>query len=129
MVPEENRLKSLRKKRKLSGIAIAKKLGISPQYYYDIEKNERRLTTEIAAKLADILQTTVDYLIGVTDVNNYDIEQNTNNPDPHEESELSEIPIDKLNEFKLTYKGHTLSKDEAEDIIELLEAALKRWKI
>ncbi|WP_028562273.1 helix-turn-helix domain-containing protein [Paenibacillus pinihumi] len=123
------RLKDLRKEHKLSGIALAKKLGITPQYYYDIEKGERRLTTEIAGKLAVILQTTVDYLIGVSDVNNFDLSpENKNNPDSHEESELAEIPIERLNQFKLSYKGHTLSEDEANDVIELLEAALKRWK-
>lgn len=125
----DNRLKELRLKRKMSGIAIAKELGISPQYYYDIEKGERRLTTEIAAKLVDILQTTTDYLIGLTDVNLYgENPEQKDNSVAHEESELSEIPIEQLNNYKLSYKGHTLSKDEADDIIELLEAALKRWK-
>ncbi|MGG4035033.1 helix-turn-helix transcriptional regulator [Paenibacillus cisolokensis] len=123
---EESRLRRLRKERKLSGIKIAQLLGITPQYYYDIEKGERRLTTEIAADLADILKTTVDYLIGKTDVNNF---EEVKKPDPHEESELAEIPIERLNQYKLVYKGHVLSEDEAKDIIDLLEAALKRWKV
>lgn len=127
MAREESRLKALRKEKKLSGIAIARLLSITPTYYYDIEKGERRLTTDIAGKLAPILHTTVDYLIGVTDVNHFGADK-PNNSDPHEESELSLIPIERLNQFKLSYKGHTLSKDEADDIIELLEAALKRWK-
>ena len=123
------RLKELRKKAKLSGVAVAKKLGISPQYYYDIEKGERRLTTEIAAQLTDVLHSTVDYLIGAADINTYGQEvEIQKNSDPHEESELANIPIERLNQFKLTYKGHELSEDEANDIIELLEAALKRWK-
>ncbi|TPE68008.1 helix-turn-helix domain-containing protein [Halalkalibacterium halodurans] len=45
-----------------------------------------------------------------------------------EDSKLSEIPIEKLNEYKLVYKGYELSDEEAEDIIQLLETALKRWK-
>lgn len=122
-----NRIKELRKQHKLSGIAIAKQLDITPQYFYDIEKGERRLTMEIAAKLVPILHATVDYIIGVADVNAYGSEE-INNPDPHEESELAEIPIERLNQFKLSYKGHELSKEEADDVIELLEAALKRWK-
>lgn len=131
-MPEyEIRLKQLRKERGMSGIEIAKRLGITPQYYYDIEKGERRLTTEIASKLADILETTVDYLIGKTDTNHFVAETKSPyeiSPESHERSELSEIPIERLNQFKLSYKGHTLSKDEADDIIELLDAALKRWK-
>lgn len=128
MSENKNRLKELRKKRKLSGIAVAKKLDISPQYYYDIEKGERRLTTEIAGKLVPILKATVDYIIGVAEVNQYGEEEQNKNPDPHEESELANIPIERLNQYKLSYKGHDLSKEEADDIIELLEAALKRWK-
>lgn len=126
----ENRLKELRKKSKLSGIAVAKQLDITPQYYYDIEKGERRLTTEIAAKLVPILKATVDYIIGIAEVNTYGEEnfEENKNPDPHEESELADIPIERLNQYTLSYKGHTLSKEEADDVIELLEAALKRWK-
>lgn len=123
----ENRMKALRKDRKMSGIEVAKRLDITPQYYYDIEKGERRLTTEIAARLADILETTVDYLIGKAETNNYHLD-NKKSPYSHEESELADIPIERLNEYKLTYKGHKLSKEEANDVIELLEAALKRWK-
>lgn len=128
MESSENRLKELRKERKLSGISVAKQLKITPQYYYDIEKGERRLTTEIAGKLTDILRATVDYMIGATEVNQYEGPVEIKKTDPHEESELADIPIERLNQYKLSYKGHTLSKDEADDIIELLEAALKRWK-
>ncbi|MEC0239445.1 helix-turn-helix transcriptional regulator [Paenibacillus dokdonensis] len=122
-----NRLKELRKAHKISGIVIAKQLEITPQYYYDIEKGERRLTMEIAAKLVPILHATVDYIIGVADVNTYGTEE-TNNSDPHEESELAGVAIDRLNQYKLSYKGHDLSKEDADYITELLEAALKRWK-
>ncbi|QCT03785.1 repressor protein [Paenibacillus algicola] len=54
--------------------------------------------------------------------------ENEKNSDLHEESELADIPIEKLNQYTLSYKGHTLSQEEADDVIELLEAALKRWK-
>lgn len=125
MSSKESRIRKLRKECKLSGIEVAKRLKITPQYYYDIEKGERRLTTDIAGELADILKTTVDYLIGKTEVNQY---ANKNSSDPHKESELSEIPIEKLNTYKLTYKGYELSKEDGDAIAEILEAALKRWK-
>lgn len=128
MADVNNRLKELRKSRGLSGIAVARQLEITPQYYYDIEKGERRLTTEIAAKLVPVLEATVDYIIGVADTNQYGEVSEIKKTDPHEESELADIPIERLNQYKLTYKGHALSKDEADDVIELLEAALKRWK-
>ncbi|MFB4258958.1 helix-turn-helix domain-containing protein [Shouchella clausii] len=123
----QNRIREVRKSLKLSGPEVAAKVGISTTYLYDIEKGRRGLNAEIASKLSDIFEATTDYLLCKTDVNLYS--QNTkNNPEPHEESELSEIPIEKLNQYKLVYKGHELSADEAEDIIQLLEAALKRWK-
>jgi transcriptional regulator with XRE-family HTH domain len=125
MSSNDSRIRKLRKERKLSGIEVSQKLGITPQYYYDIEKGERRLTTEIADRLADIFKVTVDYLLGKTEVNLYG---NTKSSDPHEESELSEIPIEKLNTYNLTYKGHKLSKEDGAAIAEMLEAALKRWK-
>lgn len=53
--------------RKLSGITIARQLGITPQYYYDIEKGERNLSAELASKIADILNVSVDYLLRKTD--------------------------------------------------------------
>ncbi|MDO3681971.1 helix-turn-helix domain-containing protein [Paenibacillus ehimensis] len=116
-IRDSNRIREIRKEKKLSGEAVASKLNISTQYLYDIEKGKRTLSAENASKLADIFGVTVDYLLGKTE-----------NSDQHSESELAEIPIETLNNYKLVYKGHTLSKEEADDIIELLEAALKRWK-
>lgn len=122
---EENRIRALRVKRGLSGQAVADKMEVSVQYLYDLERGKRTLSAELAGKLADYFKVTTDYLLMRTDLNHY---QNKNNPDAHEESELSEIPIEKLNTYNLTYKGHALSEEEANDVIELLEAALKRWK-
>lgn len=120
-----NRVRQVRKARGMSGPEVAAKIGISTQYLYDIEREKRGLSGEILSKLSTIFGATTDYLIGVSEVNNY---KGSKNPDLHEESELSEIPIERLNQYKLVYKGHELSQDEADDIIELLEAALKRWK-
>lgn len=130
-----NRLKELRLSHngKKSGTEVAKYLEISPQYYYDVEKGERRLTTEIATKLSKYYDVSVDYIVGVSDIKKAiqsleDKSGHEESSDTHQESELSEIPIEKLNNYKLTYKGHELSEEEAKDIISLLETALKRWK-
>ncbi|GEC91553.1 helix-turn-helix domain-containing protein [Brevibacillus brevis] len=122
----QNRIREVRKALKMSGPEVAARLGISTQYLYDIERNKRGLSAEIASKLSDILKVTTDYLIGKTDENLY--EHISKNPDSHAESELSEIPIEKLNGFKLSYKGTVLSKEESEDLIKLMEMTLKRWK-
>ncbi|WP_337034732.1 helix-turn-helix transcriptional regulator [Paenibacillus illinoisensis] len=124
-----NRIRARRKELKLAGPAVAAKIGISTQYLYDIEKGKRGLSGEILGNLSEVLKATTDYLLMKSDVNLYGVELEGNNKtDSHEESELSDIPIEKLNQYTLSYKGHTLSKEEADDVIELLEAALKRWK-
>lgn len=53
--------------KKLSGTKVAKLLGITPQYYYEIERGEKNLSAEIAGKLAGIFGVTTDYLIGRSD--------------------------------------------------------------
>lgn len=124
-----NRIREIRRGLKQTGPEIARKLSISTQYLYDIEKGRRGLNSEIASNISDIFKVTTDYLLAKTDVNNYHLQQeNKKSSDPHEESELSEIPIEKLNTYKLTYKGHELSKEDGDAIAEILEAALKRWK-
>lgn len=126
-----SRVRRLRKERNLSGIKVAEKLDITPQYYYDIEKGERRLTTEIASKLADILETTTDYLLGKTDINLYDwipyeedsqVSETKDSPSYTTEKE-PEIPIEELVSHQLTYKGHVLTEEQKKHLVKLLQAA------
>lgn len=58
------RIRVIRNSKKLSGVEIAKKLGMSPQHYYDIEKGNNGLSAENAVKLADIFEVPLDYLLG-----------------------------------------------------------------
>jgi len=46
---------------------IAKFLGISQQYYSEYEKGNRTLTIEHLIKLAKFYNTSIDYLVGLTD--------------------------------------------------------------
>lgn len=93
-----HRLKKVREEfrtkegKKLSGIAVAKMLEITPQYYYDIEKGERNLSSEIASKLADIFHTTTDYLLGKTDINIYDWVGHMDDDDLREQIKESSTP-------------------------------------
>lgn len=128
-MPYRNRIRKLRKESGLSGPEVAGKINISTQYLYDIEKEKRGLSAEIAVQLADIFGVPTDYLVGKEEGKNLVSESGIKySPDPHSESELFAIPIEQLNKFNLFYKGQQLSKEEADDVIELLEAALKRWK-
>lgn len=60
------RIKEMRKKRKISGPQLAAMLNVSTTYIYDIEKGRRRVHAEMLSKIADILGTSTDYLLGRT---------------------------------------------------------------
>lgn len=51
----------------MSGTEIADKLGISAQYYYNIERGKRNLSAEVAAGLSKIFNVSADYLLGLSD--------------------------------------------------------------
>jgi transcriptional regulator with XRE-family HTH domain len=67
MFMKQSRTRLIRRQKDISGIKIAEMLGISAQYYYDIEKGKRNLSAEMAARLAEIFGVTTDYLLGRTD--------------------------------------------------------------
>ncbi|WP_211746396.1 helix-turn-helix transcriptional regulator [Paenibacillus sp. Marseille-Q4541] len=109
-------IKEWRKIRGLTQLQLAEKTNLSRSYVADLERNRYNPSVETLEAFAKVLNIKISDLI------------ESKNPDLHEESELADIPIEKLNQYTLTYKGHTLSKEEADDVIDLLEAALKRWK-
>ncbi|OPG98403.1 hypothetical protein B2I21_08620 [Chryseobacterium mucoviscidosis] len=109
-------IKKWRKERGLTQVQLAEKTNLSRSYVADIERERYNPSVETLETISKALNVKFSELV------------DANNPDPHEESELADIPIEKLNQYTLSYKGHTLSKEEADDIIDLLEAALKRWK-
>lgn len=63
------RIRKIRKMRNMSGVEVAAKLGISPQYYYDLEKGKKKLSVDIAIKLSRIYRVPLDFLLG--EVKNY----------------------------------------------------------
>jgi transcriptional regulator with XRE-family HTH domain len=115
-----HRIRDLRKEKGMSGEELATKLNISTPFLYDIEKERRTLSMQMAIQLSEIFGVTTDYLIGKS--------KDRNNPIPNQESELTEIPIEKLNSYKLTYAGKELSAEEVQDMIKLLKIVLKHWK-
>lgn len=58
------RIRAIRRTRDLTGAEVAKKIGISAQYYYNIERGRRKLSAELATKLARVFGVTVDFLLG-----------------------------------------------------------------
>jgi len=62
-----NRLKALRKTRNFTQIKIQMMTGIDQSDYSKIENGQRNLTFEQCKRLALALDTSMDYLAGITD--------------------------------------------------------------
>jgi len=62
------RLRQLRKSKKISQVALAKEVGVSSRVYQDYEygKREAQMTTLI--RIADFFDVSLDYLTGRTDM-------------------------------------------------------------
>lgn len=58
------RLKDLRKQAELTQVDVAEKLGISQPAYASWERGVKRPTQENLVKIAQILNVSVDYLVG-----------------------------------------------------------------
>lgn len=67
MDTQEYKIRSTRKKRKMTGVEVAKMLNISPQYYYDIEKGKKNLSADKLIQLAKIFNVQLEELIGEWD--------------------------------------------------------------
>ena len=61
------RLKELRKQAHLTQVELAKRLGIWQSSYADWERGKKNPTQENLVKLAQILNVSVDYLVGSTE--------------------------------------------------------------
>ena len=62
-----NRIRSLREDRDLKQIQIAKILNMSQTGYSKYETGENDIPTKILIELAKFYNTSVDYLLGITD--------------------------------------------------------------
>ena len=61
------RLKESRKQARLTQVEIAEKLGISQPAYASWERGAKKPTQENLVKLAQVLNVTIDYLVGNSD--------------------------------------------------------------
>lgn len=63
----ETRIKAMRIDHDLTQQEIADALGITQRKYSYLETGVQQWTDELLARLADFYQTSVDYLLGLTD--------------------------------------------------------------
>ena len=62
------RLNTVRKRRSMSQSDVGKLIGINGDAYGRYERAEVKPTIEMASKIADALQVSLDYLVGKTDL-------------------------------------------------------------
>ena len=63
-----NRLKELREENELLQAEVAKALGIKQQQYSEYEIGKRLIPINYLYKLAEFYATSIDYLVGKTDI-------------------------------------------------------------
>lgn len=63
------RLLSIRKKKKVSQDELAKLIGVHAPVIGRYERNEVKPSIEVATNIANALEVSLDYLVGITDVN------------------------------------------------------------
>ena len=63
-----NRLKEIREDHDLLQKDVAKIIGISQRGYSHYETGENNIPTAILIKLADFYNTSIDYILGVTNI-------------------------------------------------------------
>lgn len=106
------RLKDLRKQAGLTQVDVAEKLGISQPAYASWERGAKKPTQENLVKIAQILNVSVDYLVGNSD------EENTN-------KELEDIEL----LFRMNSKGLTDAEKAIfkKELIEFMEERKKAF--
>ena len=99
-----NRLKELRKQKKISQESLGEMLGVTSNAVYSWEVGKAQPSIEVIKTLADFFQVSIDYLLG------------------YEQTELDEIDKLKtaLKEAGLMF-GEDLTKEELEKALKIVE--------
>lgn len=106
------RLKQMRKKRKLTMQEVADSVGVAKSTYAGYESGYRQPTIESIQTISRKLRTSADYLLGLTDYPEMQVEPN------HNAKEY-------LNHERLHWDGVPLEQDDLDLIRNLLERVLQ----
>lgn len=110
------RLKELRKQAHLTQVELAKRLGIGQSSYADWERGKKKPTQENLVKIAQILNVSIDYLVG--------------NSDEHlKEDELDNVELlFRMNSNGLTEEEKAIFKKELIEFMEKRKKAFEKNK-
>lgn len=100
-----DRLKKLRKEKKLSQQELADKLGINRSTYARYETSTTEPDYETLRKLADFFGVTVDYILGRTNIPN-DQSSNTNNLKTWLRQSNTDLSEEELEELEEDIRGY-----------------------
>lgn len=117
-----DRIKSLREKKQWSQLFLSEKLGIHNSVLSRIEAGKRPIEDELLAKISDIFDVSVDYLLGRTDHPKGIILQGKTGEEKRKI--YQEFVIEKANE-PLKYKGKPLNQEQLEKLNKILDAMLE----
>lgn len=107
------RLKNLRKEAGLTQVDVAEKLGISQPAYASWERGVKKPTQDNLVKIAQVLNVSIDYLVGNSDEN-------------LKEDELDNVELlFRMNSNGLTEEEKAIFKKE---LIEFMEERKKAFK-
>lgn len=113
-----NRIREIRKMQKKTGVQVAEFLGITPQFLYNIEKGDRTLNAEVASKLAEYFNVTVDYLLGRTEDSKHDHQY----PEWATPKDIRDFKTILEEDQPVMFDGVPISDDDKEKIKRVMEA-------
>lgn len=110
-----NRLTTLRKGKKWSLQYTADRLGIAKSTYAGYESGHRRPSLEAIKLMADLFDTSTDYILGRVDQPTFQLEEDTTNSVQF--MELTDLP-----NLELAVDGTSLSVEEMQQFIAFIRA-------
>ncbi|SDX75163.1 helix-turn-helix domain-containing protein [Tepidimicrobium xylanilyticum] len=119
------RIKRLREEKDLTQRELADKIQISYSVMNRIESGERAIRDEELKKIADVLETTADYLLGRTD------QRNPDKPELPAEFETPEEAMKFILEQNVImgFGGFDINKMNDEEIVEFANELLRQLKL
>lgn len=57
------RIRELRQQKGYAGIQIAKEIGVSPKYIFELERGMKRFSVEVLLKMSELFDVSCDYIL------------------------------------------------------------------
>lgn len=123
------RIKQLREENDLSQLELAQKLNISNSTLSQYEAGNRVPSDDIKKKIADLFETTVDFLIGNSDIRNPYKDQEEQEEFPEEFTDPDEARTYVNRHQIFGSGGFDADKLDDEEILEFANALLEQMKM